>query len=81
MTLGHIGTGNWGIKLLNTMNRFAIVKSCYGHQNMNLIPNTVKRVGSIDDIINDKLDGIVIATPPETHYKLAKKCLKSEFKH
>lgn len=78
VVLGHIGTGAWGIKLLQMMNKFATIKSCYGHQNRDLIPNRVRIVKDLDEIIYDNtLDGIVIATSPETHYELSKKCLKS----
>ncbi len=77
IALGHIGTGNWGITVMNMMSKFATIKRCYGHQNRDLMPKGVK-ISEINDIINDRsLDGIVIASPPETHYKLAKRCLKS----
>lgn len=75
--LGQIGTGNWGIKLLNAMNRVATVKSCYGHQNRDLVPRNVKIVDDPGDIISDKeLDGVIIASSPESHYALARKCLE-----
>jgi len=78
VVLGHIGTGAWGIRLLQMMNRFATVKSCYGHQNIDLIPKGVRVVKNVDEIIYDNtLNGTVIATSPETHYELSKKCLKS----
>lgn len=75
--LGQIGTGSWGIKLLNTMNSLATVKSCYGQQNRDSIPRNVKIVHDIDEIILDEeLDGILIASSPESHYELAKKSLE-----
>jgi len=78
VVLGHIGTGTWGIKLLQMMSRFAAIKSCYGHQNRDLVPKGVEIVNDVNDVIYDRtLDGIVIASPPETLYELAKKSLQS----
>jgi predicted dehydrogenase len=75
--LGQIGTGSWGIKLLKTINSLATVKSCYGQQNKDSIPRNVKIVHDVDEIVLDEeLDGILIASPPESHYELAKKCLE-----
>jgi UDP-2-acetamido-3-amino-2,3-dideoxy-glucuronate N-acetyltransferase len=74
--LGHIGTGRWGIRLLQMMSRVASIKSCYGHQNRDSIPEGVRIVEDINDIVSDgNLDAVVIASPPETHYELGKKCL------
>jgi len=78
LVLGHMGTGTWGIKVLQMMSRFATIKSCYGHQNINLIPNGVRVVKDVNEIIYDNtLNGIVITTPPETHYELARESLKA----
>src|SRR3989344_1410446 len=77
-----IGLGNWGKNLLTTFNDIADVSvSCTTGDQENLdwlnknFPK-IKHTANSDNIINNKtINAVVIATPIDTHYELAKKAL------
>lgn len=77
-----IGLGNWGKKLLKAFNKLADVTICCTNGNKENIdwlnknfPNT-KHTTNFDEVVSNKnINAIVIATPINTHYDMAKKAL------
>ena len=75
-----IGAGSWGknhIKTLKSLNALgAIIDSDPSVRiEMKRQYNKIIVEGSIDESIMTRMDGIVIATPPSTHFKLAKQII------
>ena len=81
--MGVIGCGYWGPNLIRNINSSSkanlkwvcdldeVKLSKIG----SLYPN-VKKTNNIDDLLNDpQIDAVAIATPVNTHYPIAKKCL------
>jgi len=83
MNLGIIGAGNWGINLVRNFCKILGINSvtvCDLDENrLSLIESEytgIKTCGRPDVIIDDnKIKAIVISTPVETHYEIAKKSL------
>jgi predicted dehydrogenase len=80
------GAGYWGKNHLRELNNNQDVSSLFVvdpliHSNQDLIKNyqNVHFFTSVDEIFrkNLKIDGAVIASPPSTHFELAKKCLEN----
>jgi len=86
LSVALIGYGYWGRKLFKTLQKTQLVKIvavCDKHQNVTkgvqllnsevqLVTNNYRRIVSKKDV-----NAVVIATPPETHYKIAKASLMS----
>jgi len=75
-----IGAGSWGknhIKTLKSLNALsAIIDSDPSvRKEMKSQYNKIIVEGSIEESIMNRMDGIVIATPPSTHFKLAKQII------
>ena len=85
MNIGIIGIGYWGPNLLRNLNenkKFKVKYVCDLNRarlnKINLPDNEVIRTTNIKDLLSDKnLAAVFIATPVNTHFKLAKLCLKA----
>lgn len=84
--VGVIGYGYWGpnlVRNISTIKEFKLTHICdLIKENLlnveNLYPSIIT-TDKIDDIMNNKyIDVVVIATPPSTHYLLAKKALENK---
>lgn len=80
--IGIIGTGYWGTNIINAL--FKI-----GCKNIHCLDNNIKNLKEIkkkfpkisvhkkmDRFLENKFEGIVIATNTKSHYQIAKACLK-----
>ena len=80
--IGIIGTGYWGTNIINAL--FKI-----GCKNIHCLDNNIKNLKEIkkkfpkisvhkklSEFLENKFDGIVIATNTKSHYQIAKACLK-----
>ena len=80
INIGLIGVGRWGKNILKTVQKIDNVNlSCIATRNKNLnYPLTKECIiypNWKDLISHPNLDGIIIATPPHTHFEIAKNCL------
>lgn len=78
--IGVIGAGNWGknyIRILNDKRRLHSVCDTEEYVRwMNYVPDDVGCHRQKEKIINNpQIKGVIIATPPETHYAIAADCL------
>ena len=83
--LGIIGIGNWGKNLVRELSKIHCIKKCSSNGNLKNIRWLKKNYPSIQyvsdskEIFADKeINAVIIATPINTHYKLAKKALLSK---
>ena len=83
--LGIIGIGNWGKNLVRELSKIYCIKKCSSNGNLKNIRWLKKNYPSIQyvsdskEIFADKeINAVIIATPINTHYKLAKKALLSK---
>ena len=83
--LAIVGIGYWGKKLVSEFSKIANIKFCYSQgntSNINWIHRNYPKVNfckNFQDILNDStIDGIVIASPIDTHFEYALKSLKSK---
>jgi len=76
MELSAIGTGNWGSKLIRKFQSLCGIHLVYGHQNREKLQG-VTFTEDIDELI-DKSEAIIVATPPQTHYELARRVIELE---
>ncbi len=83
INLAVIGIGRWGKNLLREFNKITEVTYCYARSAENRqwlkknYPN-IEAAESYDDILNNpNIDAVVIATPIETHFELARRALES----
>ena len=85
MTIGIIGAGNWGInlvrnfcKILGTKN---VIVSDLDQKRLSYVEKEYTGVKTFSDaekvLSDDSIKAIVVATPAETHYEMAKKALLS----
>ena len=86
MKLGIIGCGYWGPNLIRNFNNISDAKIIYCADIdesrlthiKNLYPN-ISVTGDYKEIIDKKeIDAVVVATPIETHYKIAKEALNAD---
>ena len=80
MKIGLVGVGRWGKNILNTiMEMDDITLSCVTSKRKNirdLIPRDCFIYEKWDEMLNHpNLDGIIISTPPKTHYLIAQNSL------
>src|SRR5690606_8604234 len=76
--LGLIGAGKWGanyIKTIEAMSDVDISIICTRH---GFPVDGYKTTVNITDVIDEGVDGVIIATPPENHYQVSLKLLESE---
>ncbi len=85
MNIGIVGIGYWGPNLLRNLNdnkKFKVKYVCDLNKEklkkINLLDNGVIKTTNVKDLLSDKnLEAVFIATPVNTHFKLAKLFLKS----
>lgn len=83
--IGIIGTGKWGMNHVKTLhynfpeNFFAVCdKNKNTLEKINFLSDNVLKTDDIDFVINSgEVDGLIIATPAETHFEIAKKALQN----
>jgi predicted dehydrogenase len=86
MVLGLIGVGYWGPNLLRTLNNNPSIKLKLiieiSNERQLYIKSTYPNItvsGQLSDLLQDsEIEGVVIATPVHTHFKLAKQCLQAQ---
>lgn len=85
MNLAIIGLGNWGKKLLFEFNEYNSIKYCYtkgNSSNLKWLRKNFPKIhvaNKITEILDDDdIDGVIIATPINSHNKLVKKFLLHE---
>ncbi|MBU1340005.1 MAG: Gfo/Idh/MocA family oxidoreductase [Proteobacteria bacterium] len=76
MKIGLIGAGRWGKCYINTLNHIPGIKLAYlasgNPKSISLIPSDCKITQDWRYLLEDtSLDGVIIATPPETHMEIA----------
>jgi len=83
--LAIVGIGYWGKKLVSEFSKIANVKFCYSQgnpSNVNWLHKNYPKVNfckNFQDILDDStIDGVVIASPIDTHFEYALKSLKSK---
>ena len=83
--LAIVGIGYWGKKLVSEFSKIANIKFCYSQgntSNINWIHRNYPKVNfckNFQDILNDStIDGVIIASPIDTHFEYALKSLKSK---
>ena len=83
--LAIVGIGYWGKKLVSEFSNIANVKFCYSQgnpSNVNWLHKNYPKVNfckNFQDILDDStIDGVVIASPIDTHFEYALKSLKSK---
>ncbi len=81
VTLALIGAGSWGQNFLRTAHSLKNCKIKYvctqNKKTLNSLPDKYIKFASIDSLAKiPGINGIIIATPGSTHFKIAKKFLK-----
>jgi predicted dehydrogenase len=84
--VGVVGYGYWGPNLVRnilSIKDFKLSHICdlkkENLQNIeNLYPSIITTTSADDIIYNKEIDAVIIATPPNTHYLLAKKALENK---
>jgi len=81
MKVALIGYGYWGINIAKT------IQNTKGIELITIFDEDIDRIGeakklynfeiflSLDEVLNSDIEAVFIATPPATHYKIAKKAL------
>ncbi|MEO0097171.1 MAG: Gfo/Idh/MocA family oxidoreductase [candidate division WOR-3 bacterium] len=79
LKIGIVGFGNWGKKIYYVLKNFSDceVFAICDKKNINLDEKIIV-TDDYKDLIRMKLDGVIIATPNETHYEIAHKFLLSD---
>lgn len=83
--VGLVGCGNWGRNYIRNFEHLDDVEmyACCDAEKDNLrraarIYHEIKTCTQADDLINDSaIDALVLATPPNTHFELARRALES----
>jgi predicted dehydrogenase len=82
LRFGVIGWGYWGPKIARNLDSLpgaavTMVADTDAHRLINIESNQpwIKTTTQIEDIFQSEVDGIILATPVSTHYRLARKAL------
>lgn len=80
--LGLIGCGKWGANYLKTIEKIDGVEigliACKSMNNKRNLKNVYYLTDNWHDVVNSSnIDGIIIATPPNMHYKIASEAIKN----
>ncbi len=80
LQIGIIGLGRWGKNILKTVLKIKNINlAAVSTRNKDLfikIPKTSQIFNNWEELINNSfLDGVIISTPAETHFKIAQKAL------
>ena len=81
--LALVGIGKWGKTLLKEFNDISIITLCYSTgdiQNIKWLKKNYPKIThtkNFDDILNSNVDGVIVATPINTHFEIVKKLLNN----
>ena len=81
--LALVGIGKWGKTLLKEFNNISIVTLCYStgdNQNIKWLKKNFPKIThteNFNDILNSDVDGVIVATPINTHFEIVKKLLNN----
>jgi len=76
--VSQIGTGQWGKILIQKFHALSGIHLAYGHKNREELQSELGLTFTEDvDELIDSSDVVVVATPPQTHFELAKNILQS----
>lgn len=83
--LAIIGAGRWGFNHVRTANQLLDAKNIIVFDSFPEVENKIKELNSeinfttdFDSVLNDKeINAVIIATPAETHFEIAKKSLEA----
>ena len=80
--IGLIGAGNWGKNYINTLkknNKVSLKKiACKNLKDKQTLLENFEVTDNWHDItLSSEIDGIIIATPPKTHFEIASKAIKN----
>ena len=74
-----IGIGRWGQNHLRILNNLKLLSGVYDIKYTYLKEKKIKIYKNINEIIEDKnVKGVIIATPPNTHYGIASKLIENK---
>jgi len=80
ISLALIGCGKWGKNYVNTISNIPDVNLSYiidKEELTILLPHMTSFTKDLNDILNnDSINGVIISTPPETHYNIASKIIE-----
>ena len=82
LRIGLIGAGNWGKNYINTLKRNKKVSlkkiACKNlKEKQNLLKDYEVTDNWHDITLSSEIDGIIIATPPKTHFEIASEAIKN----
>lgn len=76
ITLALVGAGKWGYNYLKTVKEIKNTKIkyvCSGKKSLRSVPANYIKIDNYEALVNQKdIDGIIVATPPVSHYKITK---------
>ena len=73
--VGVVGYGYWGKNQARVFNELGVLEGVFDTKSSLKNNNTYKFYESLEELI-EAVDGVVICTPAETHFEIAKKALK-----
>ena len=78
--LGLIGVGKWGVNYIKTVKEIDYIDLNYVTSNKNISKNLLNNDCKVENdwkkiVSSKKIDGIIIATPPHTHYEILMECI------
>ena len=81
LRFGLIGIGKWGINYLKTIENIkgAIITTiaCRNIDKIRYLSKEYELTSDWNEILNSpEIDGVIIATPPKTHYEIAKEAIQ-----
>ena len=85
ISLAIIGAGRWGFNHVRTANQLLEAKNITVFDSLPQVELKIKELNSginfttdFESVLNNKaINAVVIATPAETHFEIAKKCMKA----
>lgn len=83
VNLALVGVGKWGQNFLKIASSLENCKVKYvfskSQKTLKSLSDEYIKTTSLNDLIDSNADGIIIATPPSTHYEISKKFLNHNF--
>ena len=79
--LGLIGVGKWGTNYVKAIKEINYVDLNYVTSNNDITKNFLNKECTIENdwrkiISSNNIDGIIVASPPNTHYEILKECIQ-----
>ena len=78
--LALVGTGRWGKRYIETIKKIdsiELVSIASRNPPPNLCNDTFKVFDDWKQLLNQEIDGLIIATPPHTHAKILEEAIKA----